>query len=296
MYDIRKFYQANDVEDAIRALTRDPEAVVISGGSDVLIKIREGKLAGCSLISIHGLSELEGVYRDESDGAIVIGPATSFSHVTNDEIIQKYMPMLGEAVDQVGGPQIRNIGTIGGNVCNGVTSADSASTLFTFNAVLELTGPNGKRQVPIAEFYAGPGRTVRAHDELLTAIRIAKRDYEGFTGHYIKYAQRNAMDIATLGCAANVRLNASRDTIEEFRLAFGVAAPTPVRCPKAEAAATGQKITPEVFEAVGEAAVTEVSPRTSWRASREFRLQLVRELSKRALRQAIINGGGAVKC
>lgn len=296
MYDIRKFYQARDVEDAIRALSQDPEAVVISGGSDVLIKIREGKLAGCSLVSIHGISRLEGVYMDESDGTIVIGPATSFSHVTRDELIQRYMPMLGEAVDQVGGPQIRNIGTIGGNVCNGVTSADSASTLFTFNAVLELTGPNGKRLVPITEFYAGPGRTVRAHDELLTAIRIAKRDYEGFSGHYIKYAQRNAMDIATLGCAANVRLNESRDTIEEFRLAFGVAAPTPVRCPKAEAAAAGKRITPEVLEAVGQAAVTEVSPRTSWRASREFRLQLVRELSKRALRQAVINGGGAAKC
>lgn len=296
MYDIKKFYQAANVDDAIRALGQDPEAVVISGGSDVLIKIREGKLAGCSLVSIHGLSQLEGIYRDESDGAIVIGPATTFSHVTNDVIIQRYIPMLGEAVDQVGGPQIRNIGTIGGNVCNGVTSADSASTLFTLNAVLELTGPNGKRRVPIGAFYAGPGRTVRAHDELLTAIRIAKEDYEGFSGHYIKYAQRNAMDIATLGCAANVRLNGEKTAIEEFRLAFGVAAPTPIRCHKAEAQAAGKEISPEVLEAVGNAAVTEVSPRTSWRASREFRLQLVRELSKRALRQAIINGGGAVKC
>lgn len=296
MYDIQKYYQANSVEDAIRALQNNPKAVVISGGSDVLIKIREGKLAGCSLVSIHGLSELEGIYMDGSDGSIVIGPATSFSHVTNDEIIQKYMPMLGEAVDQVGGPQIRNIGTIGGNVCNGVTSADSASTLFTFNATLELTGPNGKRRVPISEFYAGPGRTVRAHEEILTAIRIAKEDYEGFSGHYIKYAQRNAMDIATLGCAANVRLSAEKDTIEEFRLAFGVAAPTPIRCLKAEAAVKGQRISPEALRVVGETAVTEVSPRTSWRASREFRLQLVRELSKRALRQAIINGGGSVKC
>lgn len=140
MYDIEKYYQAKDVEDAVRALEEDADAVVISGGSDVLIKIREGKLAGCSLVSIHGIPALEGV-RMEADGTIVIGPATTFSHITYDPVIQKYIPALGWAVDQVGGPQIRNIGTIGGNVCNGVTSADSAALLFTLNAVLELTGP-----------------------------------------------------------------------------------------------------------------------------------------------------------
>lgn len=90
MYDIGKFYQAADVEDAVRALVEDPEAVVISGGSDVLIKIREGKLAGCSLVSIHGIKELEGI-RMEEDGTIVIGPATTFSHITNNDIIQKHI-------------------------------------------------------------------------------------------------------------------------------------------------------------------------------------------------------------
>ena len=139
MYDIGKFYQAADVQDAVRALVEDPEAVVISGGSDVLIKIREGKLAGCSLVSIHGIKELEGI-RMEEDGTIVIGPATTFSHITNNDIIQKHIPMLGDAVDMAGGPQLRNIGTIGGNVCNGVTSADSASSLCCLAADLVLKG------------------------------------------------------------------------------------------------------------------------------------------------------------
>ena len=84
------------------------------------------------------------------------------------------------------------IGTIGGNVCNGVTSADSASSLFAYNAILELTGPEGIRQVPIQEFYTGPGKTVRRHEEVMTAIRIRRRDYEGYTGCYIKYGKRNA--------------------------------------------------------------------------------------------------------
>ena len=205
MYDIGKFYQAADVEDAVRALVEDPEAVVISGGSDVLIKIREGKLAGCSLVSIHGIKELEGI-RMEEDGTIVIGPATTFSHITNNDIIQKHIPMLGDAVDMAGGPQLRNIGTIGGNVCNGVTSADSASSLCCLDADLVLKGPDGVREVPISQWYTGPGRTVRNHDEVLTAIRIKKENYQGYGGQYIKYGKRNAMEIATLGCAVSVKL------------------------------------------------------------------------------------------
>lgn len=293
MYDIEKIYQAKDIPDAIAALSADSDAVIISGGSDVLIKIREGKLAGSSLVSIHNIKELKGISM-ESDGTIVIRPATSFTHVTYNDIIEKHIPVLGLAVDQVGGPQIRNIGTIGGNICNGVTSADSASTLFTLNALLELQGPNGIRFVEIADFYTGPGRTCRAHEELLTAIRIRKQDYEGFAGHYIKYAQRNAMDIATLGCAVNLKLSVDKSCIEQMRLAFGVAAPTPVRCPVAEAAVKGQQITEELFEKIGLSALEDVNPRTSWRASKEFRLQLVKELSKRAVKQAIVNAGGVV--
>lgn len=293
MYDIEKIYQAKSISDAIDALLADPKAIIISGGSDVLIKIREGKLAGCSLVSIHGIKELEGIYL-EQDGTIVIKPGTSFSHVTYNEIIQKYIPILGNAVDQVGGPQIRNIGTIGGNICNGVTSADSASTLFALNAVVEITGKVGKRTLPIADFYKSAGKVNLEHGELVTAIYISKDNYEGFGGHYIKYAQRNAMDIATLGCAVNVKLSSDKTTIEDMRLAFGVAGPVPMRCQETEKLVKGQKITPELFEQVGKTAITEVNPRTSWRASKEFRLQLVEELSKRALKQAIVFAGGAI--
>jgi len=293
MYDIEKIYQAKSIPDAIDALLADPNAIIISGGSDVLIKIREGKLAGCSLVSIHGIKELEGIYL-EQDGTIVIKPGTSFSHVTYNEIIQKYIPILGNAVDQVGGPQIRNIGTIGGNICNGVTSADSASTLFALNAVVEIIGKAGKRTLPIADFYKSAGKVNLEHGELVTAIYISKDNYEGFGGHYIKYAQRNAMDIATLGCAVNVKLSSDKTTIEDMRLAFGVAGPVPMRCHETEKLVKGQKITPELFEQVGKTAITEVNPRTSWRASKEFRLQLVEELSKRALKQAIVFAGGAI--
>ena len=291
MYDIGKFYQAADVEDAVRALVEDPEAVVISGGSDVLIKIREGKLAGCSLVSIHGIKELEGI-RMEEDGTIVIGPATTFSHITNNDIIQKHIPMLGDAVDMAGGPQLRNIGTIGGNVCNGVTSADSASSLFCLDAVLVLEGPDGVREVPISQWYTGPGRTVRNHDEVLTAIRIKKENYQGYGGQYIKYGKRNAMEIATLGCAVSVKLTEDKKHIQDLRLAYGVAAPTPIRCHTTEEAVKGMETGEALAQAVGKGALEEVNPRSSWRASREFRLQLVEELGRRAVKQAVINAGG----
>lgn len=291
MYDIGKFYQAADVEDAVRALVEDPEAVVISGGSDVLIKIREGKLAGCSLVSIHGIKELEGI-RMEEDGTIVIGPATTFSRITNNDIIQKHIPMLGDAVDMAGGPQLRNIGTIGGNVCNGVTSADSASSLCCLDAVLVLKGPDGVREVPISQWYTGPGRTVRNHDEVLTAIRIKKENYQGYGGQYIKYGKRNAMEIATLGCAVSVKLTEDKKHIQDLRLAYGVAAPTPIRCHTTEESVKGMETGEALAQAVGKGALEEVNPRSSWRASREFRLQLVEELGRRAVKQAVINAGG----
>lgn len=291
MYDIGKFYQAADVQDAVRALVEDPEAVVISGGSDVLIKIREGKLAGCSLVSIHGIKGLEGI-RMEEDGTIVIGPATTFSHITNNDIIQKHIPMLGDAVDMAGGPQLRNIGTIGGNVCNGVTSADSASSLCCLAADLVLKGPDGVREVPISQWYTGPGRTVRNHDEVLTAIRIKKENYQGYGGQYIKYGKRNAMEIATLGCAVSVKLTEDKKHIQDLRLAYGVAAPTPIRCHTTEEAVKGMETGEALAQAVGKGALEEVNPRSSWRASREFRLQLVEELGRRAVKQAVINAGG----
>lgn len=291
MYDIGKFYQAADVEDAVRALVEDPEAVVISGGSDVLIKIREGKLAGCSLVSIHGIKELEGIGMEE-DGTIVIGPATTFSHIANNDMIQKHIPMLGDAVDMAGGPQLRNIGTIGGNVCNGVTSADSASSLCCLDAVLVLKGPDSVREVPISQWYTGPGRTVRNHDEVLTAIRIKKENYQGYGGHYIKYGKRSAMEIATLGCAVSVKLTEDKRYIQDLRLGYGVAAPTPIRCHKTEGAVKGMETGEALAQAVGKGALEEVNPRSSWRASREFRLQLVEELGRRAVKQAVINAGG----
>ena len=292
MYDFSAYYEATSVSDAIRLRVEHPEAVLIAGGSDVLIKMREGRLAGCELISIYMLDELRGVTM-EGDGTVRIRPLTSFSHVTKSEIIQQYIPVLGEATDMAGGPQLRNLGTIGGNVCNGVTSADSASTLFAYDAILEITGPDGVRRVPDCEFYKGPGKVALENNELLTAILIPKESYENCAGFYIKYAMRNAMDIATIGCSVNVVLSADKKTILRARIGYGVAGPIPLRAKSAEAFATGKPVSRETLEGFGDAALLDVSPRTSWRATKEFRLQIIKTLAKRALKAAIERAGGA---
>lgn len=294
MFDIKSFYEAKSVEDAVAALSADPDSEVISGGTDVLIRVREGKDAGKGLVSIHNIPELKGVEMD-ADGTIIIKPATSFSHITNHPMIQKHLNMLGLAVDQVGGPQVRNTATIGGNICNGATSADSASTMCALNAVVVLEGPEGVREIPVTEFYTGPGRTVRKQNEVCTAFRIAREDYEGWEGCYIKYGKRKAMEIATLGCAVRVKLSPDKKRIEDVRLGYGVAGPTPLRCLKAEEGLRGHDINDsDAILAFGKDALTQVNPRTSWRASKEFRLQLIEELSKRALKEAIKKAGGEI--
>ena len=293
MYDINSIHISQNLEDALHALSGNPDAQLICGGSDVLIKVREGKMAGASLVSINDLPELTGV-KMEADGTLVIGPASTFYAITNHPLIQKHVPYLGDAVDQAGGPQLRNVATIGGNVCNGATSADSAPALLALNAQLTIQSLSGTRTESMETFYKGPGRVNLASGEILTAIRIAKNDYEGFHGQTIKYAQRNAMDIATLGVAAMVKLSDDKKTIEEIRLAFGVAAPTPIRCHEAEAAAKGAAPSQQLLNTVGEVALTEVRPRTSWRASEGFRRQLVNELSARGLKSAIIKAGGVL--
>jgi len=292
LYDFTSIYRAKSVADALDALHADPAAIPIAGGTDVLIKIRAGKLAGCSLVSIHDLPELKGIAVTAA-GDVEIGPLTTFRELTFSTVIRERAGVLGEAADTAGGPQLRAVGTVGGNVCNGITSADTASTLMALGARLRVRSREGEREVPIEQWYLVPGKVALRSGELLVKIVLPRSGYEGFSGHYIKYAQRNAMDIATLGVSCLTKLSADKKTVEELRLAFGVAGPVPMRAPTAEAAVAGLTVA-EAAEKVGPAALADVSPRTSWRASKELRLQLIKELSGRALMEAAKKGGAVL--
>lgn len=291
MYDMNVLYQAKSVEDAIALRLAHPEADIIAGGTDVLVQMREGKRAGKSLISIQTLDEIRGIKMEE-DGTLRIGSLTTFSHITKNPLIQEHINVLGEAVDMVGGPQIRNAGTIGGNTCNGAVSADSTATLHAYEAIVELTGPNGIRRLPINEFYIRPGVVDLREGEIQTAILIPKESYENTKGHYIKYAMREALDIATLATSVNVRLSADKKTVERVRIAFGVAGPVPLRSFTGETIANGKPLSMELIEETAKAVVADLRCRDSWRASKAFRTHMAVECTKRAFIESVKLCGG----
>lgn len=202
------------------------------------------------------------------------------------------MNVLGQAVDQIGGPQIRNIGTIGGNTCNGVTSADSASTLHAWETIIELTGPEGKRRVPVHAFYIAAAKVDIREGEIQTAILIPKASYENTYGHYIKYAMRNAMDIATLGTSVNVRLSPDKKSVDRVRIAFGVAGPVPMRAPQAEHIANGEPLNKDLPDRFAKAVLLDINPRDSWRASKAFRQYIAVESAKKAFVESVKLCGG----
>ncbi len=288
MYNIKSYIEAGSIREAVEILMNNENAQVIAGGTDVLIKTREFKSGykERDLVGITRIKELTEIYM-ENDGTIVIGAACPFSKVEYNPIIKENLPSLSTAVGSVGGPQVRNMGTIGGNICNGATSADSASTLVALNAVFEVEGKDGRRDISIHEFYLGPGKTVLSREDILVKIKIKKEDYSGYRGHYIKFAPRKAMDIATLGCSVLIKVD--NGIIEDLRVAYGVAGPTPLRATDAEEYAKGKKLTEEVIEEIGNECLKASRARDSWRASKAFREQLINELPKRALK--IATGG-----
>ena len=289
MYDIQGYFEAESVSEAIALLASNPKLKIIAGGTDVLIKLRHGQMEGAELLCIRKIKELERIER-LADGTIVIGALATFTQIFHDPIIYSNIPALAEAAVSMGGPQIRNVATIGGNVCNGATSADSASTLFALDARLRLRSSAGERVIPIQEFYLGPGKVDLKPGEMLSEFLISPESFTDFGGHYIKFAMRKAMDIATLGVAVMCKITG--DGFQDVKIGLGVAGPTPLRCLEAEEFARGKAVCNETLAEIGKLAVKSTNARTSWRASKEYREHLVEELTQRALHVAIVRAGG----
>lgn len=289
MFDYEGVYEAKNIKDALEILSCNNNVIVINGGTDILIKARQNQLRNCFLLNINNLKELKGVYLNENND-IIIKSGITFTELESNEIIRKNLSLLAYASGQVGSPQVRNVATIGGNICNGAVSADSIPSLFVLNAKLVLEKENNKRIVPIEEFYLGPGKTVLEKNELLTEIIIKYEDYSGYHGIYKKFGRRRAMEIATTSCAVLLKLEDCGKKIEDFRISFGVAAPTPVRCYETEKKINHSLIEEKIFDIIKTSVLDELSPRESWRASKELRVQVIQEFSVRATREAINNG------
>ena len=280
MYGVEKLYVPQTMEEALAILANDPEVQPLAGGTDILVKMRHKALKGAKLMSIAKLDELKGVCERE-DGTIVIGAACTYTFLANNEIINRRIPMVKTAGLSMGGPQIQNVATIGGNICNGATSADGAPSMFALDAILVLRSANGERRVPVADFYAGPGRVKKEPGELLICIEIPNAKESLWGGMSIKSSVRKAMDISTLGAAATCRLNED-GTVAYASIALGVAGPTPLRCADAEAFLVGKVPTEELMKEAAELVLSATNPRSSWRASKDFRVGLIKALSTRA--------------
>jgi xanthine dehydrogenase FAD-binding subunit len=283
MFDIKSYTSVKGLEEALDCLKAQTEARVLAGGTDLLIRLREGQYPDADIVDITGLDELNHVYLDGKND-LHIGPLQSFRSLENNGLVKDLMSGLSAAASTVGGPQIRAVATVGGNLCNGVPSADSAPILFCCNALLVLSSPSGERKVEIADFYKGAGKVDIRQGEILSDIIIRREDYEGYKAHYMKFSQREAMDIATLGCALSVRHEDG--ILKDVRIAYGVAGPTPRRCPDAEEMMKGLNLDEKMEEKLdlfAELVKKELLTRDSWRGSKAFRDHLAGVLARRGL-------------
>lgn len=291
MYDIKNYHRADNISHAVALLEKNPTARLLAGGTDVLIQLHHLNSHFEHIIDIHDLPELRGIQCDQA-GNIRIASGTTFNELINHPIAQQHLPALVEAASMIAGPQIRNVATFGGNICNGAPSADSACPSLIYDATLEIASPEGSRYTSINGFHTGPGKVALAANEILTAFHFKAENYRNKGAASFKYAMRDAMDIATIGCSALCDIKQGK--FQQLKLAFAVAAPTPIRCQHAEEAARGQALTRQTLAAIGKAVSHDVSPRTSWRAEKEFRLHLIHTLTERVINLAVMRAGGEI--
>jgi xanthine dehydrogenase FAD-binding subunit len=288
MFDLASYEKAGSLEHAIELLEANPLALPIAGGTDVLVRLHEGNQAYAHLVDIHGLKELHFV-RKEDDGTVVVGSGMTFSELIENPIVNECLPVLAKGASCLGGPQVRNSATIGGNLCNAAPCADSSAPMLVMEAVVHLVGPKGERQVPLTEYFTGPGQVIRGHAEIMTGLSVTPENYQGWSTAYFKYAIRGAMDIATIGCGAALKTSGGK--VVGLRMAYTVAAPTPLRCAGLEAWAIGQSADDTLPQAAADRVLKDLTPRDSWRASKDFREHIIQELARRVLAEALAKDG-----
>ncbi|MEN6410118.1 MAG: FAD binding domain-containing protein [Anaerolineaceae bacterium] len=278
MSEIVDYRRANTIQEACELLEQ-PSTRVIAGGTDILLR-RTRMNGDLILVDINPIHELEGI-RQETDG-IRIGAMTRLADVARAEIFQQaaYQALVQGAV-QVGSPQIRNLGTIGGNLCNAAPSADTAAPLLALDAVAEIASRKGTRTLPFADFFVGPGKTVLGQGEMLTSVFIPT-PVEGTKSVYFKHSPRRAMDLAFVGVAVVLKSAAK----QQVSIALGAVAPTPIRVPKAEQLIQKSgKVTVEVLTEAARISADAARPISDVRSSAAYRIEMINALTLRGLRQ-----------
>jgi len=283
------------------------KAALIAGGTDVIVMIKQKTMAPDVLISLQGIPGLDQI---QYDGKLRMGPMVTHRTLEKSEIIRKEFSALTDAVDVLGSVQIRNVATIGGNICTAAPSADTVAPLLVLGAQLKLKSAKSERTIPIDQFFTGPGETVLQQGEILMEISIPK-PLPNTGSAYWKHQRRQALDLPILGVAVLISLDKATVTCsdilcttspistflhslegdevvcKEIRIALGVAAPTPMRAIKAEKLLRDQRISDELLEEVAETASKEAQPRDTIRGEAWYRREMIKVLVKRMVMKSI---------
>ena len=248
------YEEPRTVEEAVACMAKPGKSRALAGGTDLLVRLKRREWPVDRVVNLKKIAKLRGIA--ERGDQVVIGALTTIEDLERSPLIRERYPLLNEAVFEMASPQVRTLATVGGNLCNASPAADLAPPLLCLDAVMVIRGRKGQRQLPMREFFAGPGRTVMGPDEILEEIRIPATPVKGV---FIKFCTRRAMDLAVVSVACAKVGN-------EIRVALGSVAPTPIRVP-----------------ASPEEAMKKATPIDDIRASAEYRREMVRVLVRRAL-------------
>jgi CO/xanthine dehydrogenase FAD-binding subunit len=279
-----EYLQPRDVDEAIALLAGgDGEFLPVTGATDVWAGIRSGKLAPKGLVSLRGIDALHHLRLDPE--ALVVGAAVTHGRIEDDPAVAAAFPALHRACSAVGSRQIRNVASLGGNLCNAAPSADSAVPALLYDAVCVARGTGGRREIPVAEFFLGPGRNALSAGEILEEIRFP-RPPPGTRGEYWKLTRRKGVELPILGVGVRLTPTADGRAVDQARIALGVAGPVPLRAHGAEALLVGEALTPERVRRAAEAAAEESQVRDSWRGKAWYRREMIRVLIPRVIERA----------
>lgn len=272
------------LEEANRILAETgTSARLMSGGTDVIVAMKEKTLTPSLIVDIKNIPGLNYLEYDPDEG-LKIGALTTLRTIETSAFVKGNYPAVAQAAKYVASTQIRTKATMTGNICNASPSADTPPILIALDTVLTVQGPEGTRTVPVEQFYLGFKKVDLKPGEIVTQIRIPAMK-KGQCAAYIKHAVRKAMDLAITGVA--VSLMVEDGICRNARIVLGAVAITPVRAPKAEQILIGQRITDELIELAASTAEGECQPISDVRASAEYRKDMVRVFTKRALKQAL---------
>lgn len=260
------------------------EARLLAGGTDLLLQMRRRETIPKYVIGLKGVAELAYV-RQQADGALAVGAMTTVQTFVTSVLIRTKYGLLSDVAGGIGGVELRNVATVGGNLAGALPCADFPPALIALGAKAKLTSRQGERFVPIEDMFPRFGMTVARPDELLTEIQLPRvPSFSG--GTYLKFHDRQSMDMTTVGVSAFVTWDEESRTFRDVKIGLSSSAPVPMRARKAEAVLRGRACADDVLEEAALAVCDEAAPRTSWRATREFRFELLRSLTKRAVRNA----------